>query len=388
MNPKCTQTRSRRGSIYLVVLVTIAVVTTMILLGIKLRKSTNEQYRMGNDYSKARIAARSAVEVALVKLDRTPVQFLEDAKLGVVLAETPIGDATAKLVATDRDTGLGVTDSTTTVRVTATGALNNTRSLIGFDLQSQSAYLDMLVSMGASSYWALDEQTGTETAADSIGNVDGVYLNPLRAGSITFLDGDPAPQIRNKDSTIYISHDSSFAIRSGSIMFWVRMIDVSLARQQGVVAKEGDGAAELFRALYFEGGEMVLSIDAKGKLLDKEYRTDASVFADQSWHHVAHTFGTGGTNIYIDGVRVVYDRFYRTGLYYDFMGFTETSTEPWTLGGRKNTPNPSAPLGGSIARFAFFPTQLGDQEIVDLMDGQLNAKKFSVIEGSFVKVVE
>ncbi len=389
MNPQVIcQKNIRRGSIYLIVLVTVAVVTTMVLTGIALRQSTNARYRMATDYSTARYAVRSAAEAVLVQMDRNKDDFLAAAKTGIILPDTALGNSTIALTAIDKNTGLAVDNATEIITVTATGSVGSARSMIQFDLESVSDYLRMLVEHGATSYWPFDETTGAADANDVLSGFDGLYGLRESVGTQTFLDAKPAPEFSTNDSILRIDHEPNFLVTQGTIIFWVRANDVTLKEKQGLFSKENDGSAQFFQAMYFEDGQLVLEINDSLPYLRQKYRIDAEVFKDADWHHVAYTFGTYGVRIFIDGKRVFVDYSHVVGLYSKIGPFERKNEEDWLVAGRNNKGIPGSPLAGSIARFAFFPVQIQDDNIKILMEGQLEAKRFAAIEGSFTRAVE
>ena len=184
-------------------------------------------------------------------------------------------------------------------------------------------------------------------------------------------------------------NDDSFLTGEGSVVLWVRADDVETKSQQGIFSKEGAGTPHGFTALYFEDGSLCLSIENRMIFgLDRMYRVGADAFKDGDWHHVSYTFGANGARVYVDGVRVIYDFTYVLGLYHKFGSYEFINEEPWIIGGRNDTGTPTANLFGSVARFAFIPVQLSGSEISDLMDGQLNARGFEVVQGSFERTVE
>jgi Tfp pilus assembly protein PilX len=383
------RTDARSGSIYLVVLVTVAVVTTMVLTGIKLRTSSNSEVRSNIDRANARTAARSAVEIALVQLNRDHDQFVTNAKTSTVMSSTSIGDATIKLSATDKDTGLKVTDSTTTMRINATGNSGGARTMVGFDLSSNltTAYLSELVSRGAISYWSLNEVAGSATAADNIGGFDGAYKNKFSAGGDKFLDTDFAPYIRSASTAIVIDHARNFEVEEGALVFWAKSNSSRQAPIQAVVSKWQTNSAPLNLLIYISSGWLCVQIDSHYSDQDQTYYVSGSAFEDKGWHHVAYTFGSAGSQIYIDGVSVNLDKSNTIGLANSRFGREEVNDSDWVIGGIYPN-NLSYPLDGSVARFAFFPTQLSATDIAELKDAQLNSKLFTVVDGSFAREVD
>ncbi|MCA9303866.1 MAG: LamG domain-containing protein [Phycisphaerales bacterium] len=379
----------RRGSIYLVVLVVVAAVTTMVLVGTALRRTTAEHYRTTDDRMRARQGVRSATEAALTLMDDKDT-FLTNARGGTTIMKTSsVGASTLTITVVDKDTGKVADDDTETLLVTATAETEEARSLVSFDVQILPAFLDTIVELGATSYWALDEEKNESVAVDQIGAIDGTYNKPGNVGGEDFPDDGVAPTLKGVKEAIQIPHDSSFEQEQGTIVFWARSNEPTESDQQGLIAKEDDANRELSQALFLEGGELVWRGEGKNDSLDQEFRTDASAFKDKDWHHVAYSFGLSGTRVYIDGVRVI-NKTSWIGLHYDIIISSATNTRPWSVGTRAlgTSGAPSDPLDGSIARFVFFPKQLSDTEIADLMAAQCGAVKLEPVEGSFARVVE
>lgn len=374
----------RRGSIYLVVLVVVAAVTTMVLVGTSLRRTSAEQYRAMDDRTRVRHAARSATETALAYMSDEDT-FLASAKAGKSYSET-VGKSTITVRAIDKDTRGLATDSTSTLLVTASAETDDARSLISFDVPVPVSYIKMLGDKGASSYLALDEAKEASVAVDQIGKVNGTYLKPSNVGKIEFPDGEFAPEIGNDNENVEIPHDSSFETTEGTIVIWALIYDMSKPEQQTLFSKETSRSGDFEIACYVSNRSLHLRINSQNSFLDRNYSIDISSKDDKQWHQFVYSFGKGGTRIYVDGVRVEHDSFYAIGFHYSYLGYSETNTYPWYLGARRRNGTPSDPIMGSVARFAFFPVQLADSEIVELMDAQIPS--FEPVEGSFVRVVE
>lgn len=378
----------RRGSIYLVVLVVVASVVTMVLVGTALRRTTAEHYRTTDDRMRARQGARSATEAALTLMDDKDT-FLTNARGGTTIMKTAgVGKSTLSVTVVDKDTGTTADDDTETLLVTAAAETDEARSLVSFDVQILPGYLDTLLDKGATSYWALDEAKNESVAVDQIGAIDGTYSTPKNAGKEDFPDDGVAPGITKTTDVIDIPHDSSFETSQGTIVIWALFSDMSDSDTQTIFSKEDNDAVEFDVAMYVASSTLKLVIDSKYDFLDRIYNYDISSKNDKDWHHFAYSFGLGGTRIYVDGVRVSYDPLYTIGLSYSYLTYTERNDERWYLGARRDTGSAADPIDGSVARFAFFPTQLSDSEIAELMDAQINAVKLEPVEGSFARVVE
>ncbi len=378
---------ARRGSIYLVVLVTIATVTTMILLGITLRKSANEAYRTGIEAVQARNGARSAVESTLVQLQRDPDGFAAKLDAGVLIPWTTLGGTEIGAIAVDKATQGSVSGSSGIVQIHAAGRSGLAESSIGYDLvrDYNAGYLKVLVDLGASSYWALSEGAGSYDVLDQIGGVYGTY-EPGTASGEVFLDGEPAPTIVDVSTVVKLDHEWDFETGSGSIVFWARIDDSTSPSIQGLVVKEKHTTPKLHLAIYAEGNQIKVDVDSRNGYSGEIVSVSADSFADGDWHHVAYTFGLSGAKLFVDGVLVASNRTYLLGL--KSVQMRETNMASWTIGARCTSSRLSDPLSGSVARFAFFPEQLSDSSITKLMEAQLNAAELSVVEGSFVRVVE
>lgn len=376
----------RRGSIYLVVLVVVAAVTTMVLVGTSLRRTSAEQYRAMDDRTRVRQAARSATETALAYMSDEDT-FLASAKAGKSYSKT-VGKSTITVRAVDKDTRGLATDSTSTLLVTASAETDEARSLISFDADVPESYLQKIIAKGATSYWPLDEESDSASPIDQISRINGTYYTPSNAGSIKFLDDGRAPKIRTIDDRVEFPHDASFEVSNGTILFWAKLKDMSEPQAQALFSKEDNDTVDFDVAMYIQNSSLHLSINSKYSFLDRDYAYNISSKNDKEWHHFAYSFGSRGTRIYVDGERVVRDSTYSIGFSYSFLGYAERNNERWWLGARRNESDPSAPLDGYIARFVFIPTQLADEEIGELMDAQLSEMKLLPVEGSFTRVIE
>lgn len=376
----------RRGSIYLVVLVVVAAVSTMILVGTSLRRTTAEQYRAIDDRARVRQGVRSATEAALAYMDDMDT-FIGGARAGKAYSET-VGKSTITVSAVDKDTLGPATDSTTTLLVTATAETTAARSLISFDADVPLTFLQRVLAKGATSYWPLNEPENSAGPIDQISAINGTYYTPSIAGKDKSIDKDLAPRLRTIEERIELPHDRSFEVSSGTILFWGKLKDMSSSNEQALFSKEDNDTVDFDVAMFIQNSEVHLKINSKYSFLDRHYAYNIADKNDKKWHHFAYSFGSGGTRIYVDGKRIVYDSTYTIGLSYSYLTFSERNNERWWLGARRDESDPSAPIEGNIARFVFIPNQLADDEIAELMDAQLSEMKLLPVDGSFARVIE
>jgi PKD repeat protein len=214
---------------------------------------------------------------------------------------------------------------------------------------SQTAYDRQVISDGASSYWPLDEPSGTVF-------YDNAGFNDMDA-TAGVTRGVSGPVSGEAGSTFDGASDGTSATRTAvpgpnvfTLSAWVKTTSTTGGKIVGFGDAQTGTSSNYDRHLY---------LDNTGRVWFGVYNGTTSTLQstnpinDGQWHQVVATLGPGGMALYVDGQQVASRSDVTQGQAYN--GY-------WRIGGDNLNGWPSQPssnfLAGSIADVAIFPTVL------------------------------
>lgn len=214
---------------------------------------------------------------------------------------------------------------------------------------SQTAYDRQVISDGASSYWPLDEPSGTVF-------YDNAAFNDMDA-TAGVTRGVPGPVSGETGSTFDGASDGTSATRTAipapdvfTLSAWVKTTTTTGGKIVGFGNAQTGTSTSYDRHLY---------LDNTGRVWFGVYNGTTSTLHstnpinDGQWHQVVATLGPNGMALYVDGLRVGARSDVTNGQAYN--GY-------WRIGGDQLNAWPSQPssnfLAGSIGDVAIFPTVL------------------------------
>jgi len=214
---------------------------------------------------------------------------------------------------------------------------------------SQTAYDRQVISDGASSYWPLDEPSGTVF-------YDNAGFNDMDA-TAGVTRGASGPVSGETGSTFDGASDGTSATRTAvpgpnvfTLSAWVKTTSTTGGKIAGFGDAQTGTSSNYDRHLY---------LDNTGRVWFGVYNGTTSTLQstnpinDGQWHQVVATLGPGGMALYVDGQQVGSRSDVTQGQAYN--GY-------WRIGGDQLNGWPSQPssnfLAGSIADVAIFPTVL------------------------------
>jgi len=373
--------RTRHGSIYVVVLVTIASVAMMVLAGIALRRTDQHASYLHADALHAERGAESGIAYTdLVVRDHDA--FMKSAPGGSILDGVALGDASVSVSVLDDDSGGAVGASTDRMVSVSRAEAGGARSIVSRSYEYTSAYHRLALEYGAVAYWPLDESTGEDHADELVQRLEAPFPDPDQAGVFTHGHGNAAPEFSNESEIVVAPHDDAYAVSALTVTLWVR--SEGGAGVQGVIAKESPSVDDAPQhAMYFEDGHLHHRLTIHNANYYKELVADRSLFEDRGWHFVAVTIGTEDRmRLYVDGQLVDSNPSGHLGL--TFSQFTNRF--PWTIGGRRDDAGGAGflddNLDGSVARVAVFGDELDEDQIDALMNASSLRDRFSAIGGT------
>ena len=214
---------------------------------------------------------------------------------------------------------------------------------------SQTAYDRQMISDGASSYWPLDEPSGTVF-------YDNAGFNDMDA-TAGVTRGVAGPVSGETGSTFDGASDGTSATRTAvpgpdvfTLSAWVKTTTTSGGKIVGFGNAQTGTSTNYDRHLYLDNTGRVWFGVYNGTTSTLQ---SASPINDGQWHQVVATLGPGGMALYVNGQRVGARSDVTNGQAYS--GY-------WRTGGDQLNGWPSKPssnfLAGSIADVAIFPTVL------------------------------
>ena len=214
---------------------------------------------------------------------------------------------------------------------------------------SQTAYDRQVIADGASSYWPLDESSGTVF-------YDNAGFNDMDA-TAGVTRGVAGPASGENGSAFDGASDGTSATRTAvpgpdvlTLSAWVKTTTTSGGKIVGFGDAQTGTSSNYDRHLYLDNSGHVWFGVYNGTTSTLE---SANPINDGKWHQVVATLGPNGMALYVDGQQVASRSDVTQGQAYN--GY-------WRIGGDNLNGWPSQPssnfLAGSIADVAIFPTVL------------------------------
>ena len=377
----------QHGSVYLITLITVAAISSMVLIGVSIRANTNTQSTLIEQMAASSNATLDATEYALQAIASDPM-WVQTAQSGTAFSPFTINDTTYTGTVTDAGTDAIPTDSTTTYRLKVAASSNLVSETAQIDVLTEKMdYCKFLADLSAHHYWPLNETGNPVEAIDQKGSADGTYLVPSIAGKAINDEGANVPLFKGASTRIEIPWEGSFTLKTGSFATWVK-IDGSKGVSGYYVAGinlENTAAWPSF-SVYIASGALVALLNDNGdKGSTGSYVfTSSGLISKNSWHHIAVTWSKTELKSYVDGVLEANypnngDGIVKLGAVQPVLigaGFLFTPTG--TIHGH----------AGSIAHTAFFKNVLTDAEVASIAAIKPDQISLSLVNDSWVRVYE
>jgi PKD repeat protein len=265
---------------------------------------------------------------------------------------------------TVRDTGLAP-GSEHSYRVTVSDPWGNVKRSEWVDATVSSAprsdYADTVVQDGASNLWRLGEPAGSTRTYDWAGGDDLTVPSSVRLGTAGAITGDSntAATFQNSSSSRLVTTGSIAGPNTFSVETWIRGTGSGRIVGFGNNNSATGTSGSTDRLLYVDsGGRLTFGVNNGSRsTLRSPGRVD-----NGAWHHVVATLGSGGMQLFVDGVRVTNRTDVTAGQAYNgFWRIGADTLSGWPnrslLGGDRYT--------GSIDDVAIYPTVLSAAQVLD-----------------------
>jgi PKD repeat protein len=245
---------------------------------------------------------------------------------------------------------------TYTYRIRATDPLGNTvlgdTAPVTVTSSEPSDYVDAVRADGASSFWRLGESSGP-TVYDWAGFADQVAGAGVGRGAQGAVVGDPTTSstFSGTDAGLSTTQQPIAAPQTFSVETWIKTTTTAGGKIVGFGDKNTGTSNNYDRHLYMDNGGYVTFGVYPGT---ERKLSSSSPLNDGQWHQLVGTVGSGGMQLFVDGVRVGY-RADTTGGQ-DYKGF-------WRVGG-DNSWSGGQWFAGAIDEVSIYPTAL-DRSRVD-----------------------
>lgn len=265
---------------------------------------------------------------------------------------------------TVRDSGLAP-GSAHRYRLTVTDPSGNVKRSEWVDVTvstaARSDYADTVVQDGAEHLWRLGEPAGTTRTYDWAGGDDLTVPTSVRLGTAGAVTGDPntAATFQNSSSSRLVSTEYIAGPDTFSVETWIKGTGSGRIVGFGNNNSASGTSTSTDRLLYVDsGGRLSFGVyNGSGSTLRSPGRVD-----NGAWHHVVATLGSGGMQLFVDGVRVTNRADITVGQAYN--GYWRIGAD--TLSGWPNR----SPFGGDrytgdIDDVAVYPTVLSAAQVLD-----------------------
>ena len=381
---------SARGSIYLITLVTVAAITSMVLIGISLRSASNTRSALIEHMSEENSGVLDASEYAFATIDADPI-WRVSAQSGTLFSPLTLGKKNLTGTVTDATTGVLPTYDTTTYRLKLGSVQDIASTATSIDvLATQYDYLRYLKNnLPVTHYWPLNEHSNPLQALDLKGSYPGTYRVPSVAGASYTDQGGPVPVFAMTGDHVEVPWGNDFKSSDGSISLWLKLTNTNEFTTTGVLGMlyKAGGGPTINLSIWRFNAFAYISQDGSYQF-GNFASTSGQKIVPNTWHHVVMTWGENGLFVYVDGVESG-----KNTSNTEAPGTAKASNggeQPMHFGGGYSLYSPlSQPevgFSGSIARIAMFNKQLKPSEVAALAAIKPDLRTYSLVKDSWVRL--
>jgi PKD repeat protein len=221
---------------------------------------------------------------------------------------------------------------------------------------SGGAYSDAVTADAASSYWPLNESSGSGSY-DHVGFSDLQFGAGVTRGATGPLSGVTASSFDGATDGFGSTQTAIAGPNTFTAESWVRTTSTKGGKILGFGNSATANSSSYDRHVYMDNSGHVWFGVYPGSA---QTLTSAATFNDGQWHHIVASLGSNGMRLYIDG-KVVGSR--------DDVTSGQAYNGYWRVGGDSLGGWPSQPtsafLNGDIAQVAIYPTVLTKAQVID-----------------------
>jgi Concanavalin A-like lectin/glucanases superfamily len=383
--------QSRRGSIYLITLITVAAIVSTIFIGFSLRSASNSNSALIGLTVESGMGILDSTEIALEHVTADSL-FRVNAQTGTVYGPVVVDKDGNTLTSTvvDAATDLNPTFDTTTYRL----KMNSTNDIANANAQVDVLaipydYITYLDKLSLIHYWPLNEHSNPTTAVDQKSNYDGTYQDPSVAASSYNEEGAPVPVFDRSGDHIEVPYGNGFSQREGAFSLWINLASNDKTNHAIIGNLYESGGVPAFN-LAINGNAVWAYLDDGGSWdISSALSTSSNSITVGQWHHIVVSWGSLGLTIYIDGVRRAKNSSNRDEL--SSAMANNGGEQPFHIGGGYNMflyPPPEDRFRGSVAHVALFKKQPTDDHVASLAEVMPDLRTYELVEDSWVRVFD
>lgn len=384
------KSQSRHGSIYLITLITVAAIVSMVLIGVRLRASANDQSAIIEQMSIGSMGVLSGSEYALELMDSDPM-WKVTAQTGSAYTPFTLNGVTYSGTILDADTAVAPTYGTTTYRMVSSSQLDTVSSSASIDvLTSKYDYIKHLEKLSAIHYWPLNEQSNPATAFDLIGLCDGAYLDPNAAAGDMNDEAGYVPVFVDSNDHISVPFKIDFKQQVGAVSLWMKFTGSFSSNTHGLLGMQyqAGGLPTLNIAIWED--RFYAYIDNDNVISYSKFIITGSgtVLAD-TWQHIVLSWDSSGMHLYVDGIEEASTSTNTGGV--DTARWDQGGEQPLLLGGAFVLVGGGASQAGtigSVGHIAYFSSSMTPAQVSELSAIKPDKLFFSLVQDSWVRVFE
>jgi len=379
-----THPTSRPGSVYVLVIVAMAVVGAVVLSSLRIATGRQSDGGLVADSVQAGRYARSAIDIALDTINNDPTWRWTSGdgawRSGVVTDRGTLG-----LSATGGDGAPLRADAWQPARLTGTGAVGEARSIlevqVGLQGSGVASTSETIFSNTALAVWPLEGDAAEATAERVRGNAATFVAgtDAVRPGAVPGLGTSTAPWFATGAHAKADASSDYDAIRTISLWFWADGVTTT----QGLACRDAATVAAGSWALYLNSGILFARVES---LLGSSL-AGAGVTA-RAWHQVVLVLEDNRGVLYLDGVEAARTSTLLWG-YWDArlnteficLGASHSSSLPGTSG-------VTSPFTGSICHVLLLGEPLSALEVSALYAGSPAPARYRVLADTWNRVTE
>lgn len=370
-----TQPPTRRGSVYVLVIITMAVVGAVVLSSLRIARGRDADAGLVTDSLQANQYARSAIEAGLDTINSDPTWRWTNGD-GAWRSGVATDRGTLDLSVTGGDGAALGLDAWQPAKLTGTGRVNLSRSIlevqVGLQGQGVPDIGEVVFGNGGLAYWAFEGDATEAVVERAQGNAAILKddTEPFRAGAVPGLGASLAPWISGGAYALIDLAAGYSGIRSVSFWFWADGVTAT----QGLVNRDALGLLGGSWSIFLQGGSLYGEVEA---LLGST--TASTPVTPGEWHHVVLTFEDTRGVLYLDGMAVG-NTASRSLNYWD----ASLNSQQINVGGSHSALAVGSggidnPFTGSICHLSLMSQPLTASEVKRLYDGYPSPAGYKVL---------
>ncbi len=374
--------RRERGGVYVLVLVTVAVVAAMIVGSLDLVRARFAEGELQSDSAQAWQHAESAIELGVHLMASEP-DWRWARGDGAWATGLAFGGGRITLEVTGADGSALGEDAWQPVRLIGIGMSGGARAIVRVDLGMQGEGYpnagSVLYANDLVGYWPLTEPAGT-ALRDSITGIAVRVNGPagaLRLGAVPGLGATATAWFSGGAELELDRHDSYNSVRTVSV--WIRPADVTAFAC--VHARDSASKDNGSWCLWVSGGRLHGAFESTSGYMTTDVPIEAG-----SWYHVVMVADSDRLRLYVNGVEADMALALTTPYwnYTDgkdiYVGRASGPADDGALSG-------SGPFRGSICEFALMRQPLTAAEVLALYQAYPAPAEYKILADSWNRVI-